>query len=111
MFGSNKNNFNRKDFCHEVCNIIKEIPVGRVLTYGQIARLAGFPQYSRLVGQILAQSTESSYLPCHRVVNSQGRLAPHWTEQQFLLEQEGICFKPNGCVDLKKYSWEIMNTL
>ncbi len=111
MFGSSENSFNRKDFCNEVCNIIKEIPAGRVLTYGQIARLAGFPQYSRLVGQVLAQSPESSCLPCHRVVNSQGRPAPHWTEQQFLLEQEGIYFKPNGCVDLKKHSWEIINAI
>ena len=44
-------------------------------------------------------------LPCHRVVNSQGRLAPNWTEQRELLEKEGIAFKKNGCVDLKKHIW------
>ena len=45
-------------------------------------------------------------LPCHRVVNSQGRLAPNWAEQRGLLEKEGITFKKNGCVDLKKHIWE-----
>lgn len=108
MSGSNKGNFVRKDFYNEVYHIVKEIPAGRVVTYGQIARLAGFPQYSRLVGQALAQSSLFSNLPCHRVVNSQGRTVPHWPEQRFLLEQEGVHFKPNGCADLKKHLWEII---
>ena len=44
--------------------------------------------------------------PCHRVVNSAGRLAPGFDEQQrSLLENEGVEFKENGCVDMKKYGW------
>lgn len=107
MSGSNKDGFNRKDFQQEVCHIVKAIPAGRVLTYGQVARLAGFPQHARQAGKALAQSSPS--LPCHRVVNSQGRPASHWTEQRLLLEQEGVLFKPNGCVNLKKYAWNILN--
>ncbi|HAY73588.1 MAG TPA: cysteine methyltransferase, partial [Ruminococcaceae bacterium] len=45
--------------------------------------------------------------PCHRVVNGSGRTAPGWTEQRSLLESEGVEFKPNGCVDMKKFQWEI----
>ena len=44
--------------------------------------------------------------PCHRVVNSAGRTAPGWARQRALLEQEGVQFKPNGCVDMKRYQWE-----
>lgn len=108
MFGSNKDTFNRKEFYREVYHIVKEIPAGRVMTYGQIARLAGFPQYSRLVGHALAQSCPSFCLPCHRVVNSEGRTAPHWPEQQALLEQEGIAFKQQGRLNLQKYLWDIL---
>ena len=44
--------------------------------------------------------------PCHRVVNHAGRTAPGWREQKILLEDEGIEFKTNGCVDMKHYQWE-----
>ena len=86
----------KADFYAEVYNIVKEIPEGNVVTYGQLAKLARRPQCSRMV---------ELNLPCHRVVNSQGRLAPNWTEQRELLEKEGIAFKKNGCVDLKKHIW------
>lgn len=43
--------------------------------------------------------------PCHRVVNSAGRLAPGFYEQRSLLENEGVGFKENGCVDMKKHGW------
>ena len=48
--------------------------------------------------------------PCHRVVNASGRLVPGWTEQKQLLLEEGISFKQNGCVDLKKASLELLRT-
>ncbi|MCF0114717.1 MAG: MGMT family protein, partial [Erysipelotrichaceae bacterium] len=44
--------------------------------------------------------------PCHRVVNSNGRLVPGWDEQKELLEEEGITLKANNCVDLNKYQWD-----
>ena len=44
--------------------------------------------------------------PCHRVVNSQGRLVPHWEEQRSLLSLEGVRFRDNGYVDMKQYFWE-----
>lgn len=94
-------------FYEEVYSIVKEIPPGNVLTYGEIARLAGKPQYSRMVGQAMFHAPQKRHLPCHRVVNSQGRLAPSWMEQRNMLEKEGVTFKPNGCVDMTKHFWNI----
>lgn len=94
-------------FYEEVYSIVKEIPPGNVLTYGEIARLAGKPQYSRMVGQAMFHAPQKRHLPCHRVVNSQGRLVPSWMEQRNMLEKEGVTFKPNGCVDMTKHFWNI----
>lgn len=93
-------------FCNDVYDIVRQIPAGRVLTYGDIARLAGKPQCSRHVGKALAQVPQG--VPCHRVVNGTGRTAPHWTEQPELLRAEKIALKPNGTVDLKQYRWEVL---
>ena len=93
-------------FCQEVHQVVCDIPVGKVSTYGEIAALLGMPQCSRMVGQAMFNVPKELNLPCHRVVNSQGRLAPNWAEQRGLLEKEGITFKKNGCVDLKKHIWE-----
>ena len=65
----------RAQFYKEVYSITKEIPYGNVFTYGKIAQLIGNPQYSRMVGQALSYAPKEEDLPCHRVVNSQGRLA------------------------------------
>ena len=81
---------------------------GCVVTYGQIASLVGRPQCSRMVGQAMYNVPEELHLPCHRVVNSRGRLVPGWTEQRVLLENEGVRFKTNGFVDMKKSQWEFM---
>lgn len=91
----------------EVYSIVEEIPWGKVLTYGEIARLSGKPQYSRMVGRAMFHAPKSRHLPCHRVVNSQGRLVPSWMEQQSMLVKEGVTFKPNGCVDMAKHFWNV----
>ncbi len=95
----------RNSFDQEIYEIIRDIPSGHVATYRQIARLAGYPNYARMVGRTLSHASESLELPCHRVVNSQGRPAPGWTEQKRLLEKEGILFKKNGCVNMKLHLW------
>lgn len=98
----------RNLFYQEVYSVVREIPAGNVVTYKQIAFLTGYAQYSRMVGQALAAAPEGAGVPCHRVVNSCGRLAPMWTEQRGLLEAEGVLFKENGCVDMKRCQWKIM---
>lgn len=98
----------REKFSEEVYSIVREIPCGKVSTYGQIALLAGKPQCSRMVGHALFHAGGMAGVPCHRVVNSQGRPAPSWPAQRELLEAEGVRFKKNGCVDLKACLWELL---
>lgn len=96
----------REDFYAEVYSVVREIPCGKVATYGQIAMLIGRPQNSRMVGQAMARTPELEILPCHRVVNSQGRLVPGWERQRELLENEGVVFRQNGDVNLKRCGWK-----
>lgn len=95
-----------ESFCAEVYEIVRSVPVGRVTTYGEIAALLGKPQCSRMVGKALKQVPMELDLPCHRVVNAQGRLVPGWEEQRELLLNEGVRFKKSGCVDLSVYRWK-----
>ena len=94
------------DLIYEVLSVVGEIPEGHVATYGQIARLTGRDRNARLIGKILSMSAYYGQYPCHRVVNHAGRTAPGFLAQKELLLAEGIEFRPNGCVDLKKYRWD-----
>jgi len=96
----------REEFYKEVYEIVKQIPKGKVTTYGTVARLLGQPQRSRMVGQALHYASFFTDAPCHRVVNSRGRLAPGWKEHGALLKKEGVRIKENGYVDLKDHIWE-----
>ncbi len=91
---------------NQILSVVACIPVGKVATYGQIAQLIGRERNARLVGRVLSQAELYGKYPCHRVVNSAGRLAPAWEEQRHLLWAEGVTFKTNGCVDLKKHQWK-----
>ena len=93
-------------FGEDVLNIVSQIPYGKVTTYGYIAALAGWPSHSRMVGRTLRYSPEAELLPCHRVVNKEGRTAPGWSRQRILLEEEGVTFKPNGHVDMGRHLWK-----
>lgn len=93
-------------FFLEVYEIIMEIPYGKVTTYGQIAKLMGRAQNARLVGKALKYAGLYGDYPCFKVLNSSGKLLNGWTEQQSLLEQEGIIVR-NGKVNLKEYLWEV----
>ena len=93
-------------FRDDVLNIVSQIPCGQVTTYGYIAALAGWPSHSRMVGRTLRYTPGAESLPCHRVVNQEGRTAPGWSRQRTLLEEEGVRFKPNGHVDMSRYLWE-----
>ena len=95
-----------RSFRDDVLNIVSQIPCGRVSTYGDIAALAGWPSHSRMVGRTLRYTSGAELLPCHRVVNKEGRTAPGWSRQRPLLEAEGVSFKANGHVDMKRYLWE-----
>ena len=93
-------------FCKDVLEIVAQIPRGMVMTYGHIAVLAGWPSHARMVGRTLRYTPGAEHLPCHRVVNKEGRTAPGWSRQRILLETEGVAFKPNGHVDMQRHLWE-----
>lgn len=105
----------RKDeFFNNVYKIVAQIPKGYVMTYGQLAIILGSPYYARRVGQAMYNAPEYLSLPCHRVVNSKGGLGPAYAfggegEQYKVLINEGVFFKQNGCVDLKKSIWRNVN--
>ena len=87
----------------------RQIPPGRVATYGQLARLAGNPRMARVVGY--AMHAAPADVPCHRVVDRSGRLSaaflPAGREtHRLLLEMEGVPFLPDGRVDLALARWE-----
>ena len=93
----------------KIYEVVKSIPKGRVATYGQVALLAGNPRWARVVGYALHVNPEPGIIPCRRVVNREGRVAPGFAfggegVQRQLLESEGIIFKSDGRIDLEKYS-------
>jgi methylated-DNA-protein-cysteine methyltransferase related protein len=97
----------KAEFFNCVYEIVARIPAGKVMTYGQIAMLLGAPHGARRVGQAMFHAPEYLELPCHRVINSKGKLAPGYVFggeglQREMLELEGICFRDNGTVDLKR---------
>ena len=89
-------------------SVVKKIPEGKVATYGLIANIVGTKD-ARKVGWAL-HANKDTEVPCHRVVDRNGRLAPNfafngWREQRYRLEAEGLEFKDEMHVDLKKYLW------
>ena len=91
----------------QVYEILKTIPKGKVVTYGQIAEYLGNKNLSRVVGNIVHNNPDPSLIPCHRVVNCQGMVSKSFAfggadAQRGLLEAEGIVFEYNGKIDLKK---------
>ena len=100
-------------FYDEVYSVVKQIPKGRVATYGQIAKLLGSPRASRAVGYALHFNPAPGIIPCHRVVNRSGLLAPAFAfggreAQAKLLLDEGVEVGEDFAVDLKKYRWEVL---
>ena len=95
-----------EDLIYEILSVVEEIPPGRVATYGQIARLIGREKNARLVGTALRRAGLYGDYPCHRVVNHAGRLVPGWWEQKELLGREGVSFRDENHVDLKRHRWE-----
>lgn len=87
---------------YEILAVVGEIPEGQVASYGQIARLIGRERNARLVGRVLSSAGLYGDYPCHRVVGHDGHLAPHWPEQSFLLRQEGVPFRDENHVDIKR---------
>lgn len=102
-------NVDDKTYRERVYRIVREIPSGRVMTYGQIAEMSGEGYTARTVGYVM-HAAETEDVPWQRVINSQGKcstdrlLLPH-NIQQKMLEDEGVIFNEKGKCDLEKYRW------
>ena len=91
---------------HKIYEQVKKIPEGKVATYGQIALMAGNPRWSRVVGYALHSNPEPDVIPCHRVVNKDGKLSKAFAfggenVQRDMLISEGVIFIDENTVDLK----------
>ncbi|MBQ8614358.1 MAG: MGMT family protein [Ruminiclostridium sp.] len=87
----------------EIYMVVARIPKGKVTTYGNIARLAGNPRMSRVVGYALHRNSDPEHVPCHRVVNRFGEVSSAFAfgggnRQRELLEEEGVEFDEDGRV-------------
>lgn len=90
--------------------VVRQIPPGRVATYGQVAARAGNPRWARVVGYALHVNPEPGVIPCHRVVNRFGETSKAFAfggedVQRRLLEDEGVRFTAEGRVDLEQFLW------
>ena len=99
---------NDKTYRERVYSIVRSIPKGKVMTYGQLAIILGEGYTARTVGYVMRGSVEG--VPWQRVINSQGkcstgRLTIPMNLQQELLEAEGVVFNANGKCDLGKFRW------
>lgn len=97
------------DTFQKIYQVVRQIPKGKVATYGQVAELAGNRRWSRVVGYALHANPDPEYIPCHRVVNRFGEVSSAFAfggenRQKQLLLEDGVEFE-NGKVIMEKYKW------
>lgn len=100
---------NEQIYRERVFDIVRKIPAGKVMTYGQIAIILGEGYTARTIGYVM-HGADSDNVPWQRVINSQGkcstgRLTIPMNLQQELLEAEGVVFNEKGKCDLREYQW------
>jgi len=100
-----------KDFFLRVYEVVKQIPYGKITTYGAIAKKIGAPKSARMVGYALNASAMQEDVPAHRVVNRKGLLTGKHHFQgtnlmQQLLENEGVKIKENTVQNFNDHFWE-----
>lgn len=103
-----------KSTFEKIYDVVKQIPKGKVATYGQVAALAGNRRWARVVGYALHVNPDPENIPCHRVVNRLGEVSEAFAfggsnRQVILLQQEGVGFI-GGKVDLNKYRWNMVTS-
>ena len=98
------------EFTKRIYEVVKQIPKGRVASYGQVAMLAGNPRGARGVGFALHRNPEPGVIPCHRVVFKDGSICTGYAfggpeVQRAMLEAEGVPFLPDGRIDMARARW------
>ena len=93
-----------------VWQVVEDIPRGHVLTYGEVARLAGMSRAARRVSQAMRRAPRSRKLPWHRVVNAAGKISfpldsEGYRQQKKRLESEGVVFV-KGRIDLERHGYK-----
>lgn len=88
---------------------LSQVPMGKVITYGNLAKLAGMPNGARLAGRLMCELPKGSNLPWHRVINAQGKISlpensDGYREQLARLEKDGIVIS-NGKIKLSIYGY------
>jgi methylated-DNA-protein-cysteine methyltransferase-like protein len=102
----------RSPLYQRIYQVVRQIPQGKVATYGQVAELAGIFGHARQVGYALYRVAPDSDVPWHRVVNAQGKISRSQFRrgsdalQSELLKVEGIAFDPEEQIDLRQYLWQ-----
>ncbi|MEX1133034.1 MAG: MGMT family protein [Flavobacteriales bacterium] len=102
----------RRDFFADVMDVVRQIPKGRVTSYGAIAKYLGAARSSRIVGYCMNSShAQKPPVPAHRVVNRIGMLTGkhHFatpTRMEELLNKEGVLVKDDQVVDFRKHFWD-----
>lgn len=105
---------NQTNFFERVYEVAKQIPYGRVTSYGAIAKFLGAARSARMVGWAMNASHAMEDVPAHRVVNRKGLLTGKFhfdgtNLMQQLLENEGVKVVDNQIVDFEKYFWDPQN--
>lgn len=100
-----------KTVFERIYDVVRRIPYGKVATYGQVAMIAGNPRWARAVGYALHANPDPEGIPCYRVVNRFGGVAPAFAfggeeRQAELLRAEGIEVSEDGKVDLNRFLWD-----
>jgi methylated-DNA-protein-cysteine methyltransferase-like protein len=91
--------------------VVRQIPRGKIASYGQVAELAGLEGHARQVGYALHATPDAIDIPWQRVVNAKGEISSRSDPlmegvQQSLLEAEGISLDENGRIDLARFGWQ-----
>jgi len=102
-------NVDEQSYREKVYKIVREIPAGRVMTYGQIAEILGKGYTARTIGYVM-HAADTENVPWQRVINSQGgcstgKMTMPINIQQKILEDEGVIFNEKGRCDLNIYRW------
>lgn len=99
-----------KNTFEKIYEVVKQIPKGKVATYGQVASLAGNKRWARVVGYALHVNPDSEGIPCYRVVTKEGNVSSAFAfgganRQVELLLEDGVEFE-DGHVKMDKYQWD-----
>lgn len=100
----------KRNSYQRIYDVVKQIPKGKVATYGQVAKLAGSARWAHVVGFALHVNSDPEHVPCYRVVTKEGYPSKAFAfggenEQILLLKEDGVEFQ-DGHVVMEKYQWE-----